>query len=334
MSASKPDTWMPIYWGDYLRDTNHLSASEHGAYLLLIAHYWTTGSPIPSDDKRLSRIARMSPREWKRSKNVISEFFEIEGGLWFHGRVQQELDKAVSKTEARVSAGKKGGESKWGAENRSDRNQKTRSERLSEARKKGTHTNEEWAALIWVFDQKCVRCGDGKNAITKDHIIPIYQGGSDAIDNLQPLCQSCNGSKGPEGTDHRKNVYHDWEKRLTERLAKPEQTPRPSPSPSPSTKSKDLAAHDPDAEERDLFRRGKAILGNSAGGFISRLLKANKGSVPHARAAIEQASTKDNPRQWIGGAIKNAGQRNGLIDPDDPPVITNSLGQKRKAMGA
>ncbi len=35
--SQKVDIWMPIFWGDYHRDTGHLETVEHGAYMLLIA---------------------------------------------------------------------------------------------------------------------------------------------------------------------------------------------------------------------------------------------------------------------------------------------------------
>lgn len=55
--------------------------------------------------------------------------------------------------------------------------------------------------------------------------------------------------------------------------------------------------------ERELFDRGKAVLGQQAGGLIAKLLKSKKNDVALARAAIETASTKQNPREYVGAVI-------------------------------
>jgi hypothetical protein len=84
---------------------------------------------------------------------------------------------------------------------KADRNRKNkvlRSLRLRAARLRGTHTKEEWNNLVNEFSGRCVRCGRSGYHLDKDHIIPVYQGGSDSIDNLQPLCAWCNAAKGPE----------------------------------------------------------------------------------------------------------------------------------------
>jgi len=64
-------------------------------------------------------------------------------------------------------------------------------------------------------------------------------------------------------------------------------------------------------DETEVYRRGKEILGVNSGGLIKNLVKAKQGSIPHARAAIEIASTKHNPREYIGGIIK------GVDPPND-----------------
>jgi uncharacterized protein YdaU (DUF1376 family) len=93
--------WMPLYIADYLADTAHLSATEHGAYLLLIMHYWRKGG-LPDDDPQLARIARMSPEEWSKVRSVIEAFFEAG---WMHKRIEKELAESKQRTEA----GRKGG---------------------------------------------------------------------------------------------------------------------------------------------------------------------------------------------------------------------------------
>lgn len=67
--------------------------------------------------------------------------------------------------------------------------------RLQAARELGRHTPAQWRALVAKHGGRCARCGTTKN-ITKDHIVSIAAGGSDGIENLQPLCGPCNSSKG------------------------------------------------------------------------------------------------------------------------------------------
>jgi uncharacterized protein YdaU (DUF1376 family) len=225
---------MPIYIADYRADTTRFSTEQHGAYLLIMLDYWRNGPP-PDDDAVLARIVALSVARWKTHRLVISQKFQIVKGQWIHKRIEQELSKARGKQAAMSDNGKLGAVGKWGEVSDA---KMTRSERLSAARAIATHTEEEWQALLDVCGDECGRCGAGDNLV-KDHVQPIYQGGSDGIENLQPICRSCNSSKGPEVKDFRPN---DWRKRLQERLrerlekrlANACQTPAPSPSPSPS----------------------------------------------------------------------------------------------------
>ena len=54
-------------------------------------------------------------------------------------------------------------------------------------------------SLRWdVFERdghRCRRCGSGRR-LCADHIEPESKGGPMTLDNLQPLCRSCNSKKG------------------------------------------------------------------------------------------------------------------------------------------
>jgi uncharacterized protein YdaU (DUF1376 family) len=97
--------WMPIYWGDYLRDTRHFNTEQHGAYLLLIAHYWQNGS-LPTDEGQLAIIAGLTVARWRKLSPPVAAKFSPD---WTHGRIDKEIAKADHKIVLRQIAGQKGG---------------------------------------------------------------------------------------------------------------------------------------------------------------------------------------------------------------------------------
>jgi len=59
---AKYNQWMKFSIGDYLADTAHLTAQQHGIYLLLIMHYWRNES-LPDNDTQLFVIAKAFTKE-------------------------------------------------------------------------------------------------------------------------------------------------------------------------------------------------------------------------------------------------------------------------------
>jgi hypothetical protein len=65
------------------------------------------------------------------------------------------------------------------------------------------------------------------------------------------------------------------------------------------------APPDPTIHEREYFMRGREVLGKGAGGLIGKLLKAKGGNVAMARAAIEQASQKQKPAEYVAACCRD-----------------------------
>jgi uncharacterized protein YdaU (DUF1376 family) len=202
-----------LYTKDLLADGNVLAMSleQFGAYMKLLALCWQERG-LEADPDKLARILRVSRRRFDQLWPELEPcFYQIEG-RWQHKRLDQERDKQAKFREhqSRVAARRWGS----GGDKAADGKERRRL-RLADARLLGTHTAEEWDEMKSAYG-RCLKCGALTTEPVKDHIVPIYQGGSDAITNLQPLCRNCNSAKGPDSTDYRLNAPETLEKWLPE----------------------------------------------------------------------------------------------------------------------
>ena len=101
---------MPLYWGDLLADTLHLSRADFGSYVFLIGAYWRNRGPIRNDDEALRTSSRCSEQEWTRTKPILACFFSVTDTVWRHKRIDLELYLSVQnkdRNEKRTESARK-----------------------------------------------------------------------------------------------------------------------------------------------------------------------------------------------------------------------------------
>lgn len=69
----------------------------------------------------------------------------------------------------------------------------------------GSHSYADWLSVKAKYSYTCPSCKRSEPTIklTEDHVIPISRYGTDGIENIQPLCRSCNSQK------HTKLVFYE-----------------------------------------------------------------------------------------------------------------------------
>lgn len=104
---------LPLFTDAYLADTRHLTAQEHGAYLLLLMMAWRLPDcRLPDDDARLAKWASVDARTWKRIKPTVMAFWTLAEDHWCQSRLTRERDFVSKRAEVARQNGKLGGRPK------------------------------------------------------------------------------------------------------------------------------------------------------------------------------------------------------------------------------
>ena len=109
---AKTDVWMPIFIGDYLADTTHLTTQQHGAYMLLLMTAWKMEGKLPNDDDQLAAICKMSQEDWQKSKRLLLAFFSVSDSFLIQKRLLEEFEHSQRVRETKKAAGSLGGRPK------------------------------------------------------------------------------------------------------------------------------------------------------------------------------------------------------------------------------
>jgi len=108
-----------IYPYDFLFDdkVDAMTHLEFSAYMRLLFKSWYEKpvASIPTDDRDLARMTRMSADQWTECKAaVLSCFKPCSGKRLIQPRLAKEYQKLMAKKKIRSEAGKKGADSRWG----------------------------------------------------------------------------------------------------------------------------------------------------------------------------------------------------------------------------
>lgn len=102
--------WYAHNLADYDSKTAHLSMIKHGAYRLLIDHYYKVGGPLKANASDLLRVCRaVDEAERQAVVEVLAEFFVERDGFYHLARADEEITKRQAISEKRALAGRTGG---------------------------------------------------------------------------------------------------------------------------------------------------------------------------------------------------------------------------------
>lgn len=101
-----------LYIGDYQRDTGTLSLAEHGAYMLMLQHFYATEKALPIG-RELHRLLRADSKiEREAIDSITAKFWRLDATGLINDRALEEIKKREHQATVNREVGKKGGRPK------------------------------------------------------------------------------------------------------------------------------------------------------------------------------------------------------------------------------
>ena len=111
--SAKP--WYAFYYGDYAVDTRDLSLAQHGAYRLLLDHYYAITGALPCELPQLWRLTGAVTEEEKAAVSFVVERFFVNGNNRLHNkRADVEIRKQADFLAEQSRKGKLSANVRWG----------------------------------------------------------------------------------------------------------------------------------------------------------------------------------------------------------------------------
>ena len=190
------------FLGDYMRDTTHLSLTEHGAYTVLLDTMYATGKPLPADLDALCRICRVgTPLERRAVETVAEQFFPINGdGLRHNDRADREIQAHTEQAEINRSIAN---------ERHSDRSTNRRTNRSTERAPSHSQSHKKkqqgaFAPPDWVPSDAWQSYVEMRNRIRK----PLTHRAAELA--VEKLSELRSGGHDPKGVLEQ-SIFNSWQ---------------------------------------------------------------------------------------------------------------------------
>ena len=169
--------------GIYRRTEEHkrkISESGKGRHWKLSEE---TKKKMSEAKKNISENTRRKMRE--NHKGTLGKHFS------------EETKRKMSKAHSGINSCRWKGGIASGKNRKEYKRWKTAERKAEKIMADGSHTIGGWELLKRRYGYCCPACKKKEPEIklTEDHIVPLSKGGSDYIENIQPLCKGCNSKK-------------------------------------------------------------------------------------------------------------------------------------------